>query len=64
MKLDKWISKNGYTKQSFGKLVNVSRIAINRYISGERDPRPDVARDIVRVTNGGVTLDDLYGRVK
>lgn len=51
----------GGSVKRFASDVGVHPQAIYKYLSGERTPRPKVARQIVSLTGGKITLNDLMG---
>lgn len=57
MKLKEYIRLIG--DEPFAKLIGVSKHAARSYRTGERSPRPAVARKIVKKTP--VTLEGIYG---
>lgn len=48
------------SEAELGRAIGVGQAAVNRYIRGERIPRPDVMRRIVETTNGAVGPADFY----
>lgn len=45
---------------AFGERVGVTQATINRYVSGDRFPSPDMIRKIQDATGGAVTVNDWY----
>ncbi|HEY6108676.1 MAG TPA: hypothetical protein VIV56_07215 [Gemmatimonadales bacterium] len=41
--------------------LGVTRAAVYSWLAATREPRPEVARSIVRVSGGEITLSDIYG---
>lgn len=62
MKLRAWREGEGLTQAQVGALLGVTQQAYGRYENG-REPEPAIARRIVHVSKGAVTMDDLYGAV-
>jgi len=60
MKLSKYLSDNSIEQQDFAKLIRVTGATVSRYVTGQRRPRRAVAKRIERVTDGEVTLQDIY----
>jgi DNA-binding transcriptional regulator YdaS (Cro superfamily) len=58
-KLRKYILKNS-TVIKFADALGVERNSVYNWFSGRRTPKPSVARDIVKLTRGEVTLQDIY----
>jgi hypothetical protein len=42
--------------------IGVVRQAVSHWISGERHPRPDTTKKIIKKTGGEVTMQDICGR--
>lgn len=61
MKLRDYLQARGTRQLDFAKSIGVDPSSVCRYLSGEREPRADIARKIVKVTKGMVTLEDSYG---
>lgn len=53
--------KGGLTSKEFGDRCGVSEAAIRHYETGQRRPRPEIARRIEQATNGEVTAAELLG---
>lgn len=60
MQLIDYLLQNKIQQQDFAAAIEVTPTAICRYVSGLREPRPDVARRIVAATNGKVRMADIY----
>lgn len=61
MKLSDYLAKKDLSYASFAKLIKVKgRMTVCRYANGMQYPRPEIARRIVAVTKGHVSLKDLY----
>ena len=52
------------TQAGFAARIGVSRRTLGRIISGERAPKPEIARRIVEATGGAVSLELLLGADK
>jgi transcriptional regulator with XRE-family HTH domain len=50
----------GQNIQEFADLLGVTDGAVYHWLNGDRVPRPPVARRIVALTGGAVTLADIY----
>lgn len=48
------------TRTAFAARIGVSRRTLARILSGERAPRPEIARRIVEATGGAVSLEALF----
>lgn len=60
MHLKDYLREADLSPEAFGESIGKTGMAVRRYCSGTRMPRPDVADDIVAKTGGRVTLDDLH----
>lgn len=60
MKLRDFLSDRSLSEAELGRLLGVGQATVNRYIRGERIPRPEVMRRIVEVTEGKVGPADFY----
>jgi len=62
MKIKDYLDKKKITQEAFAKSVGVKRVAVARWVTGGRLPRPETARKIVEVTGPrGITMKDIYG---
>jgi DNA-binding transcriptional regulator YdaS (Cro superfamily) len=61
MKLAEYLKLNHISQPKFAKRLKVNESAVGHWIYGVREPRPDMARKIVKATGGAVTLQDIYG---
>lgn len=59
MQLRDYIAQGGISAAELASRLGVTREAIRRYATGERMPRRDMIRQIVEITGGQVTADDL-----
>ena len=60
MKLRDFLADRNLSEAELGRLLGVGQATVNRYIRGERIPRPEVMRRIVEVTEGKVGPADFY----
>lgn len=60
MKLSQYLADAGVTQEAFGKSIGVKRLAVLRYLNGQRKPSPATAKRIIKVTKGQVAYEDLY----
>lgn len=62
MKLSRYLKITDTQPAQFAaSLDEASEASVRKWVSGERIPRPDQMREIVRVTKGAVTPNDFYG---
>ena len=59
MKLEKYLKKNNLSVREFARQSKISHTSIQRYKTGERTPRLEVALKIEKLTNGEVKVKDL-----
>lgn len=60
MKLRDFMSARDLSEAHLGRLLGIGQATVNRYVRGERIPRPEVMRRIVEVTEGKVGPADFY----
>lgn len=60
MQLGHWISETKPHQGDLAKSIGVSRQALHRYASGEREPDAVIRNKIVEVTHGAVTIQDQH----
>jgi transcriptional regulator with XRE-family HTH domain len=60
MKLEEYLKKKKLTQVAFGFLYGISSIHINRLIRGKSNPSINLAKHIEEVTNGAVTMQELF----
>ena len=61
MNIQKFISsQDSSTQKDFADLVGVNVSTISRWLSGLREPSPEMARLIFEKTDGKVTPNDLF----
>lgn len=59
MKLKKYRTIMGLTQQQLAKKIGVVVSHINMIEGGSRRPSPSLAKKIVKITDGAVTLEEL-----
>lgn len=59
MKLKTYLKRRKMTLRAFAKKVGITSSAIHYYVTGQRTPQLGIALDIVKATDGEVTLRDL-----
>ncbi len=59
MLLKDYLAATGETVEQFATRAQESPHTIGKLVRGERFPRIELARNIVTITNGRVTADDL-----
>ena len=59
MKLKTYLKRRKLTAKAFAKQIGITRQAVHYYVTGQRTPQLGIAIDIVKATNGEVTLRDL-----
>jgi hypothetical protein len=60
MKLKDWLDQEKISPAVFAKRIETGTVAVYRYLSGTRIPRPAVMAAITRETGGAVTAADFY----
>ena len=63
MKFSKWIEKSGYMHKHLIELLDISRPTFERILKGE-DIRMSLAFSVEKLTNGEVSVIDLYNAYK
>ena len=58
--LDKWIKEKGVTKKNISKDLKISEASLSRYLSGERIPKPEIMKKIIKYTNGDINTEAFY----
>jgi transcriptional regulator with XRE-family HTH domain len=61
MKLKTYMTENGLTARDMAERINGSMRTVQKWVSGERIPRPDQMRKLTDATNGQVTANDFFG---
>jgi transcriptional regulator with XRE-family HTH domain len=59
MKLGHWLKKNRITAREFGASIGASKGAVQKWVSGERFPRPKHLLKIKNATKNEVTPKDF-----
>lgn len=64
MELSSYLSENNISYQKFARQLGLkstsAALNVYRWAKGKRNPRPDTAKKISKITNGKVTIADLY----
>ena len=60
MRLEEYLKKHKITCKAFGAKVGVSDVQITRIINRKRNPSAHLMKTIEEVTNGEVTMQDLF----
>lgn len=60
MKLASYLTTKPLTQAAFASLINVSQATINRYVSNERFPDPEMIERIAKATGYKVTVADWH----
>lgn len=61
MQLDAWMAATGRSDESLAQEANVDRSTISRLRRHKSKPSPELAHLLVRLSQGAVTLNDLFG---
>jgi transcriptional regulator with XRE-family HTH domain len=61
MKLKTYLDAEGIDQTAFAAAINTTQVAVSRYVSGRRIPRPAIMRRIAHETKGLVGPEDFYG---
>lgn len=61
MKLADYLAQTGTTAEAFAHEIQVSDVAVYRYMIGSRRPQWDVLARIAKATGGKVTPNDFMG---
>lgn len=59
LRITKILQKRGMTQKELSSRIGVTEAVVSRYVSGERDPKPDVLANIATALN--TTSDYLLG---
>ena len=62
MKLKDYLKREKLSQAEFSKKIKVSRPHVNQLVKGSRNPSFPLAKLIEKVTNGDVSLNDLYNK--
>ena len=60
MKLKIWMAIEGLTGVELAEKLGVTDGAVSRWTAGDRIPRPDQMKEIIKVTKGKVQPQDFY----
>lgn len=60
MDIKKYLTEHQVTQRMLAKTLGVTPSAVSQWISGTTEPTGRQAANIIRITHGEVTLDDLY----
>lgn len=60
MKLADYLRVEDIDQAAFAKLIETTQVAVSRYATGKRIPRPEIMRRIATATDGKVTPPDFY----
>ncbi len=60
MDLRAYLTRHNTSISAFAEAIDVTAMAVYRYLSGERIPRPEVMERIVAATGGEVRPNDFY----
>ena len=60
MKLSEYLKNEGLTQEQFAKKLGKSQTLISAYCTGSMMPPRQTALKIVKITDGQVTLSDLW----
>lgn len=60
MKLKSYMTENGLTAQAMAERLSEPVRTVQKWMSGERIPRPDSMRKIQEATGGQVTANDFF----
>jgi transcriptional regulator with XRE-family HTH domain len=64
MKLSDFLEANKLKPADFAKRIGTSRACVERYVAGERVPRPAIMKKIATATRGAVGPVDFYPTTK
>lgn len=64
MKLSDYMKSTNTAVREIAEKVGVSRMAVRYWADEKRMPRPELMKRIVEATNGEVTPNDFFLRVK
>lgn len=62
MNIKEYLEKYGIPQTAFARRLQVNRNTIRDYMAGKYYPRPDIAKMIVEITDGQVTLEDIFNK--
>lgn len=61
MNVADYIKASGCTQEEFAARAGLAQSNVSRIVNGKQKPDPDTAVQIVVVTEGQVTLNEIYG---
>jgi ParB-like chromosome segregation protein Spo0J len=61
MDLATYMEKHGLTDDALGKKISRSRVSVSRYRRKLELPSTDVVKQLVELSGGAMTADDLLG---
>jgi transcriptional regulator with XRE-family HTH domain len=59
MKLLTWMKRNKITQEQLAKKLGIKQQSVSRYVNGN-PPKRKLAYKIVSITNGDISLKDLW----
>lgn len=60
MTLEQYLIKKKISSSKFAEMIDVSRMTVDRYVTGDRIPKKDVMLKIKKATHGKVQPNDFY----
>lgn len=60
MNLEEYLKKHSLTHKEFAETIGVSQSYITRIVNGKKNPSVALMRHIIELTNGEVTVGDLF----
>ena len=60
MNIEDYLKKYAITKRGFARRLRITESALHKIIAGINSPRTTTAQNIVELTNGEVTFEDLF----
>jgi transcriptional regulator with XRE-family HTH domain len=64
MTLKQYFDRHGISQRAFAHTIGTTPVAVSRYVSGLRLPRPEIINRIAKATGGLVTAADWYAPVE
>jgi predicted transcriptional regulator len=64
MQLATYLERFDISKSAFAARIGVTQVAVSRYVSGQRIPRPRLMEKIKSETGGRVTANDFFATAK
>jgi predicted transcriptional regulator len=59
MKLAQYLKDKALNHAEFARQIGVSQVAVSRYATGDRRPKPHIIKKIMEVTHGVVDANDF-----